>query len=107
MKSNLIESNIKYINPIILTTSNTIGNLATTKFKPIINASVWTKHPVIKPNKNKKECFFFSLKLRENKNKLSGPGEKAKAIHEIKKDTNLKSIAIESKVLKFLPVFAS
>ena len=40
MKSNLIERNIKYINPIILTISKTIGNLATSKFKPIINASV-------------------------------------------------------------------
>lgn len=107
MKRNLTERNIKYTNPIILTISKNIGNLTITKFKPIINASVWTEHPVIKPNKNKKECFFFSLKLRENKNKLSGPGLKAKAIHEIKKDTNLKSITIESKVLKFLLIFAS
>ena len=73
---------------------------------PIINANVWTKHPVIKPNKNKKQYFFFSFKLNENKNKLSGPGEKAKAIDEIKKDTNLKSVTIESKVLKFLLKFA-
>jgi len=107
MKSNLIERKIKYTNPIILKISKTSGNFATTKFKPIISASVWTKHPVIKPNRNKKEYFFFSVKLRENKNKLSGPGEKARATHEIKKDTNLKSIAIESNVLKFLPVFAS
>ena len=51
--------------------------------------------------------FFFSFRLNENKNKLSGPGEKAKAIHEIKKDTNLKSVTIKSKKLKFLLVVSS
>ncbi len=87
--------------------SKTIGNLSTIKFKPIISANVWTKHPVIKPNKNKKECFFFSLKLKENKSKLSGPGDKAKAIQEIKKENNLKSKAIVSNVLKFPSEFPS
>jgi hypothetical protein len=101
IKNSLSERKIKYINPIILKKSKTIGNLSTIKFKPIISANVWAKHPVIKPNKNKKECFFFSIKLKENKNKLSGPGERAKAIHEIKKDNNLKSVAIVSNVLKF------
>ncbi len=98
IKNSLSERNVKYVNPIIFKTSKTMGNLSTIKFKPIISANVWTKHPVIKPNKNKKEYFFFSLKLNETKNKLSGPGEKAKAIQEIKKDNNLK--AIVSNVLK-------
>ena len=107
MNRNLIERKIKYTNPIILIKSKTKGTLSIIKFKPIINANVWTKHPEIKPNKNKKQCFFFSFRLNENKNKLSGPGEKAKAIHEIKKDTNLKSVTIKSKKLKFLLVVSS
>lgn len=65
------------------------------------------KHPVNKPNKNKKDCFFLWLRLNENKNILSGPGEIAKAIHEIKKDINLKSVRIRSNIIKFRSIVAS
>lgn len=37
---------------------------------------------------------------------LSGPGEKARARQEIKKDTNLKSTTTKSNALKFLSKFA-